>query len=199
MIHHHYCVDHVLHLTASKCYSTDTYVDAVKALKALVTFVNSSPQGSDKLSDAQKRLNPDLRPLKLMTDMKTYWWSTHEMIHRALKLRPALETLFHLEVVARQQSGKTVPSKLELLQLTNEHFRSLEYLEVFLSPFREAQCALEGDKYVNISLVVLIVKKLYQAITAMLADAEVNNPEMYDLLSAMVDVFSDCWGDPIIY
>ena len=51
----------------------------------------------------------------------------------------------------------------------------------------------------NISLVVLIVKKLYQAITAMLADAEVNNPEMYDLLSAMVDVFSDCWGDPIIY
>jgi hypothetical protein len=198
-LRHHYCVDHILHLTASKCYSTDTVVAAVKALKALVTFVNNSPQTNDKLFDAQKRVNLQKKPVKLLTDVKTRWWSTHVMIERGIRLRPALETMFRLEVVARQQSGKAVPSKLEQLELTDNHFHSLQFLEQVLSPFREAQRALEGDKYINISLVVLIIKKLYQAITAMLAAATDDEPELYQLLSEMVEDFEERWGDPICY
>jgi hypothetical protein len=170
-LHHYYCVDHVLHLTALKCFSTDSFVDSLKALKSLVTFFNSSPQSNDKLFEAQKRVNPSSKPLKLLTNVKTHWWSTHVMIERAERLRPALETMFWLERVSRQQSGKATPSKLEQLELTDCHFRSLQFLDQVLSPFREAHRALEGDKYVNLSLVVLILKKLYQALSAMLADS----------------------------
>lgn len=198
-LHHHYCVDHVLHLTALKCFSTDSFLDSLKALKSLVTFINSSPQSNDKLFEAQKRVNPSRKPLKLLTDVKTRWWSTHVMIERAVRLRPALETMFRLERLSRQQSGKATPSKLEQLELTDCHFRSLQFLDQVLSPFREAQRALEGDKYVNLSLVVLILKKLYQALTAMLADSHDSHPELFPLISLMVDDFEQRWGNPITY
>ncbi len=121
------------------------------------------------------------------------------MIERAVRLRPALETMFRLERVSWQQSGKAMPSKLEQLELTDCHFRSLQFLDQVLSPFREAQRALEGDKYVNLSLVVLILKKLYQALTAMLADSHDSHPELFPLISSMVEDFEQRWGNPITY
>ena len=53
-VQHHYCADHILHLTALKAFASDTCIEPLKALKALVNFINSSPQSNAKLADCQK-------------------------------------------------------------------------------------------------------------------------------------------------
>jgi len=53
-VQHHYCADHILHLTALKSFATGTFIEPLKSLKALVNFIDSSPQSNAKLVDCQK-------------------------------------------------------------------------------------------------------------------------------------------------
>jgi hypothetical protein len=87
------------------------------------------------------------------------------MIQRAMKLQQALMMMKRNEVVMIQQSCRQLSlSKLEQLRLEEHDFDTLGFLEELLSPFADAQCCLEGKKYVNISLVVLVIKKLQSAL-----------------------------------
>jgi len=166
-IAHHYCIDHLLHLTANKLYTGETSLVSLKLVKSLVSFINSSPQTNEKLMDIQCPSNPTKRPVKLLTDVKTCWWSVHVMVQRALCLCHSLDALFRQETIARQQSGKQTPSKLESLQLMEHHYTALTFLEKVLHPFHEAQRALEGDQYVSVLLIIIIIKTLYDALLAM--------------------------------
>jgi hypothetical protein len=198
-ISHHYCSDHILQLTAAKAFSgsADTMA-AVKKLKSLVTFVNKSPQTSAKLANCQKKINPTARTLKLLCDVKTRWWSTHTMVERALKLRPAIEMMFRDEIVNRTSPGK--PTPLEGLALQPIDYVTLEHIVQVLAPFREAQLALEGEKYVNLSLLVIIIHELRTILEGLIAAVDPNDePDLYDLLHKMADDFKDRWGDPILY
>ncbi len=187
-------------MTAHKLYSGETSVVSLKRLKSLVSFINNSPQTNDKLMDIQRRANPNKRPVKLLTDVKTRWWSVHLMVHRALRLRQSLERLFRQEIINRQQSGKTTPSKLETLQLEEDDYECLKFLDKVLHPFREAQRALEEDQYVSVSLIVIIVKTLYSAMHAMHAAAAADFPPSLECeLLDMVEDFVSHWGDPITY
>jgi len=72
--------------------------------------------------------------------------------------------LFHKEVLICKRKGQSKKSTLEELSLTSNDFASLKFLEEALSPFAEAQRCLEGDQYVTISLLVITVKRLHDAI-----------------------------------
>jgi hypothetical protein len=110
-----------------------------------LNFINTSPQGNAKLA-VRKEL-------------------AHTMIQRAMKLQQALMMMKRNEVVMRQQSCRQLSlSKLEQLRLEDHDFDTLGFLEELLSPFADAQRCLEGGKYVNISLVVLVIKKLQSAL-----------------------------------
>jgi hypothetical protein len=171
---------------------------AVKKLKSLVTFVNKSPQTSAKLANCQKKINPTARTLKLLCDVKTRWWSTHTMVEQALKLRPAIEMMFRDEIVNRTSPGK--PTPLEGLALQPIDYVTLEHIVQVLAPFREAQLALEGEKYVNLSLLVIIIHELRTILEGLIAAVDPNDePDLYDLLHKMADDFKDRWGDPILY
>ena len=198
--HHHYCADHILHLTAVKAFSMDTVVTAVKSLKALITFVNKSPQAQEKLASCQRKIKPDKRPLKLLSDVKTRWWSTHAMVERALKLHPAISMMIREEHVLRVQQGKTAETKLESLALSDEDFETLDHIVQVLHPLRQAQRALEGDQYVTLSLVVLTIKQLHAKLLENLAAVDRHTePELFHLISDMVEDFESRWGDPIVY
>jgi len=64
-----------------------------------------------------------------------------------------------------------------------DHFRFWN----FKPNISDAQQCLEGDKYVNISLIVLCIKRLHGTLHSALA-ASVHNQELYDLLHDMIIV-----------
>jgi len=198
-VQHHYCADHILHLTALKAFASDTCIEPLKALKALVNFINSSPQSNAKLADCQKKISPGKRPLKMLNEVKTRWWSTYTMIQRAMRLQQALMMMKRNEVVTRQQSRRQLPlSKLEQLCLEEHDFDTLGFLEELLAPFADAQRCLEGEKYVNISLVVLVIKKLQSALIGAYAASE-HEPQLQRVVEDMMNDFNERWGEEITY
>ena len=64
-----------------------------------------------------------------------------------------------------------------------------------LAPFKVAQEALEGDKYVNLSLLSLIIEKLrlklYDFLAAIDSEAQ---PQLHTMLSDMLQVFESIDG-----
>ena len=69
-----------------------------------------------------------------------------------------------------------------------------------LAPFNVAQEALEGDKYVNLSLLPLIIEKLKLKLYDFLAsiDSEAQ-PQLHTMLSDMLQDFASRWGKHCLY
>jgi hypothetical protein len=101
---HVYCTDHVLQLTCKQLYYEKkaqmeealgvAYATSVTKARAIVSHFNQSTQALGKLKNAQSVLKPGCSPLGLVTDVVTYWWSTHDMVQRLTQLQPSLATLF---------------------------------------------------------------------------------------------------------
>jgi hypothetical protein len=189
-------------LTAVKAYSADievpndllpdddvdTSISSVKKARDLVSFVHSSCIATDKLSCAQRTLNSIVVPLKLLQDVKTRWWSTYTMIQRILDLREALELVFQEEF--RYRESQNTPTQLEKLKLTDSDFESLHNVAYVLRPLQQAQKALEGEKYVNISLLPLVIHEIrVQLGICEGAVDSVRQRDLYQLLCVMVDDF----------
>jgi hypothetical protein len=212
LLRHHYCADHVLQLTAVKAYSADievpndfvpeddvdTSISSVKKAQDLVSFVHSSCIATDKLSCAQRTLNSTGVPLKLLQDVKTWWWSMYTMIQCILDLREALEHVFQEEFCYRE--SQNTPTQLEKLKLTDSDFESLHNVAYVLRPLQQAQKALEGEKYVNISLLPLVTHEIHvQLAICEGAVDSVRQRDLYQLLCIMVDDFKSRWGDSTTY
>lgn len=105
--------------------------------------------------------------------------------------------LFRKEVLIRQRKCRAKKSTLEELSLTSNDFSSLKFLEEALSPFADAQRCLEGDQYVTISLLVITVKRLHDAIPSLLHAAL--EPDLQDLIQSLLNDFYDRWGHNVYY
>ena len=172
----------------------DTSISSVKKARALVSFFHSSCIATEKLSQAQKRLNPAETPLKLVQDVKTRWWSMHDLIERILEVRAALEVVFQDEFYHRE--SQNIPTQLEKLKLMESDFDSLKNVEFVLKPLRKTQKALEGEKYVNLSLLPLVINEVrVQLGLCEGAVDEHTQQDLYQLLCVMVDDFNDHWGE----
>jgi hypothetical protein len=82
---HHYCVDHIIQLSAEKAFSSGSVVLSLQKLKSLVNHMNKSPKLSDRFRVCQANCGLKVK-LKLISDVKTRWWSTYDMISRAIKV-----------------------------------------------------------------------------------------------------------------
>jgi hypothetical protein len=121
------------------------------------------------------------------------------MIQRANRLKQALLMMKWNEVMLRQQNRRQLAvSKLEQLCLDEDDFNTLGFLEELLAPFADAQRCLEGEKYVNISLIVLVIKKLQSALVGAYAAAE-HEPQLQRVIEDMLSNFNERWGEEISY
>ena len=211
----HYCADHNLQLTTQKAYSGDIAIrlggiangeendegDIVKTLKKardLVSHINQSPLANAKLANAQKLVSPQARVLVLFQDVKTRWWSTYMMLERIQSLKPAIIRMFRDEFYARDPPGKK--TLLEQFTLSENDFAIIADILHVLEPFKITQEALEGENYVNLSLLPRIIWKLKNTLNTNLgAINNVEQPQFYNLLSDMVDDFETRWGDELRY
>jgi len=103
------------------------------------------------------------------------------------------------EIMMRQQNWRQAqPSKLEQLCLEEQQFDTLVFMEELLAPFADAQRCLEGERYVNVSLIVLIIKKLQTALVGALAASE-HQQELHRVVEEMLADFNERWGEEILY
>jgi hypothetical protein len=194
-------------LTAVKAFSgdvaggiqgEDNSVSVLKKSRDLVSFFHSSTIATEKLISAQKHLKPNCTTLKLLQDVKTRWWSTHSLISRILELRGPLQYIFQNEF--RHREGPNIETALEKLQLIDSDFEHLENMEFVLKPFREAQKALEGEHYVNISFLPIVISEMIDQLGICEAAANQNTQqELIELVADMRQDFHQRWGDTIIY
>jgi hypothetical protein len=69
-----------------------------------------------------------------------------------------------------------------------------------LKPLQSAQTALEGDKYVSISLVPYIIHQLRIELELCLGAANADTQgDLILLLNKMIDDFKSRWGDELRY
>jgi len=180
-LRHHYCVDHVFQLTAIIAFSGNanldnydehTSVGCLKKAPNLVSHINSSGNANEKLANCQQKINPGGVNYKLLQDVVTRWWSTFTLVERVIKLEAPLKLMFQDEF--RHRASANQPTLLETFELADDDFDGLRAILHVLKPLSLAQKALEGDQYVNISLVTLAVHHLHMELEAcqVIADPE---------------------------
>lgn len=85
-IFHVYCSAHVLELTTGMAFDMSDALDCMKDARSLIGHFNSSSQATAELMKIQTRA----RPLHVIQDVATRWWSTYAMICRLLELKEAI-------------------------------------------------------------------------------------------------------------
>jgi hypothetical protein len=119
------------------------------------------------------------------------------MITRILELREPLQHLFQNEF--RHREGPNTQTQLEKLQLMDSDFQHLENLEFVLKPFQEAQRALEGEHYVNLSLLPLVISEMKDQLGISEAAASQNTQQqLIALLADMQEDFQERWGKGLL-
>ena len=168
-IDHVYCADHIFQLVAKVAFNFNfktlqadgTLRNSLTAAKKLVAFFRSSHKKSAELNALQKARNR--KPLVLLQDCETRWWSTYAMITRLLELKPFIVEIFGL---VNDRSN---------MKLTAEDWIVLEQLKSLLKPFKQAQELLEGHKYVTVSLIPFLVGMVSENCAAMAETALVSD------------------------
>lgn len=87
------CLAHLLELTVGAAFNAPHVVGAVDRLRAQVGWFNHSSQGEAALKNMQKALNPTERPLGVVQDVKTRWWTLEASAGRHVKLKAAIVAL----------------------------------------------------------------------------------------------------------
>jgi hypothetical protein len=171
----------------------DGTVSSLKKARALVSYFHSSTTATEKLAAAQRTINPTGNVLKLLSVVKTRWWSTHTLIGRVLTLKPALQYLFQHEF--RYRENQNTQTQLEMMSLSEADYESLENIFFILSPFKDAQKALEGERYVNLSLLPLAINNLHTQLGICEGSVnEANQPTLHQLVQLMIEDFNSRWG-----
>jgi len=206
-LRHHYCADHILQRTAVLAFSgnipspdpedPDISVSAVRKARDLVSYVNSSVLATEKIR-AKQAQDPDCTVFKLLSDVETRWWSTHTLVERVLKLKDTLVDVFANEFRFRDSPNQL--TALEKLQLTDDDFLALSDVLTLLTPFRDSQKALEGELYVSISLLPLVVHHLSHELMVLQGSVDPDyQGTLFELITKMKDDFESRWGTRVQY
>jgi hypothetical protein len=126
--------------------------DAMKNLRSLIGFFESSTQATQKLLKWQKEsLLPEYKdktPVKFLQDVPTRWWSSERSIDRALQLRKAVGCL----IAIGELENVPFPSPND--------WSLLEEIHELLSTMSEFQKTMEGECYVTGSLSIVAVHQI---------------------------------------
>ena len=85
------CIAHILNLITNEAYDRDG--PSMRKARALVHSFVASSQLNDLLKSLQTNLPPGKKPVTVIPDILTRWWSTYSMIERLLRLRTYIATI----------------------------------------------------------------------------------------------------------
>jgi len=174
----HGCVDHILELVTKKAFvDLPQSAGAMSAARSLVGHFSSSPQAEAKLLSKQVQT----RAVKCIQDVATRWWSTYSMCERLLRLRPYFSLM-------------EAEGELDC-NLTEEQWAIIKDTCDLLEPFMCAQKTLEGQKYVTISLVPLIIYSVRTGLIEKVEDVDNTSLQVRSLARVMLDCFNQHWGE----
>ena len=134
---------------------------AMKNARAIVQYFNKSTQATKKLKDQQQESSLAKyigKPLNILQDVKTRWWSTYRMLKRLRFLREAIS---HYVV--------DNPHDSDVVNLTPQEWRLCHQVEITLQTMAFWQRVLEGAKYVTGSLVPLAIYTIRQTFLQVIA------------------------------
>jgi hypothetical protein len=82
-----------------------------------------------------------------------------------------------------------------MMSLSEADYESLENIFFILSPFKDAQKALEGERYVNLSLLPLAITNLRTQLGICEGSVnEADQPTLHQLVQLMIEDFNRRWG-----
>ena len=168
------CMAHLLELVTGLAFDGEGVKDALKSARSLVGSIKSSTQAAADLSALLKSL--EQKDLGVIQDVVTRWWSTYSMIERLLKLKDALKLLYSTHKVKKRLSAA--------------EWEVLEHVSTLLKPFMCVQKALEGEKYVTISLVPFLLAQLRTKLQAV-----PKNSPIAAVSATMLTQFNQRFGD----
>ena len=157
---------------------------AMTCARNLVGHFKSSTQSLEKLLDAQ-RVNGVKIPLCVIQDIVTRWWSTFSMCERLVVLKLYIMLL--------------VGNNPQIPLVTESQWKIIETQVAVLQPFMTIQKMIEGQKYVNISLIPYLVCKVRDHLDANILtySADVIFAPVVELLTKMQVDFNIRWGSGI--
>ena len=201
-IPHIYCTDHVLQCTAKMAFrdtAFNNYVtsnttlnvepevekfELMKKCRDLVKLFTKSSQKQDLLLQQQQKMvfYRNRSPVKCVQDVVTRWWSTYSMLDRLFYLKPAIEGL---------KADNQIP---ENLALEDMEWKIIQQIISVLKPFKMAQKHLEGEKYVTMSYIPMMINFIENKLQGILADPTTNN-NVKSLVNSMIIDFQIRWGN----
>ena len=119
------------------------------------------------------------KPLTILQDVRTRWWSTWRMIRRLRFLRPAIGSLI---------GG----GEVDCGSLSDAQWKVLEHVQGALTEASHVQRYLEGEKYVTASLVPRFIHKIRSTYTNMVDDDKVPEP-VRRLVKLMLEDLDKRW------
>lgn len=140
----HGCIDHLIELTTGMVLKSNGVEAVMAKARKLVGHFSSSNQEIEQLKHIQVALKPNFAPKTVIQDVVTRWWSTYSMLSRLVYLRFALDSM------QAQRLADT-------LTLLPDEWELVGAVAQVLEPFMKLQQFFEGDQYVTISFIPMMV------------------------------------------
>jgi hypothetical protein len=140
-----FCSDHMMNLVAWSIIKHPSISHLVEDMRTYVNSFRKSSQARSALKQLMRAAGR--KPLGLVADVVTRWWSTFSMVHRLVELREFLVREEHITDV----------------ELVQQHWQVAKALVHVLKPLRDFQVAMEAEKHVTLSLVPVCLETVRQS------------------------------------
>ena len=117
------CFDHFIQLTTKIAHDDESLKVAVQHARALAGHFQNSNQATELLLKAQKSINSEVEPLRVIQDDITRWGSTYYKVDRILVLKIPIQTLTLQEKIPEY--------------LTADDWERIAYVAKLLPPFKK--------------------------------------------------------------
>ena len=108
-------------------------------------------------------------------------------------IHSALTCLVYLKPVINSLKVDNQPKEDQCL--TEAEWKIVETVIDILKPFKSSQQHLEGEKYVNISYIPLVIVSIEKKLKKYLESGNVNDNVKRLVSNSLVDCFYLCWGE----
>lgn len=192
------CADHLIELVTKHASEHERLAPTIADSKKLISSVRNSLQANSKLIELQTVMHVEGHdnPVELVEDVATRWWTTYSMLERLYDLRKVISNV-----------GDAFP-KVNEKYLTEGQWVLIKGIVQLLKPFMTVQKLLEGDSYVTMSVLPIMIDRLRKIINeAVIGKVQNKTNNTYSLVDTLIvdDIkevgtcmlrkFEERWGD----